>query len=225
MNCVKWIQLIAWGVISVLIISCSSTSVQKRYNKPPEKTEDSKKGARFTSEDDPNPKEEEYTTYRNQPEFDEEPIEDHPVDIERFVNEYSDIDKVNSELTQREQILFEIIKYVNTPYQYGGETKKGIDCSAFTQNVYNNTVKYKLPRTASEQYLVGEKIEKESQLSFGDLIFFNTTKNRFPGHVGIYMGESLFAHASQSQGVTVSSLKSAYYQTRFVGGKRITDLK
>jgi len=51
-------------------------------------------------------------------------------------------------------------------------------------------------------------------------VFFNTTKNSFPGHVGIFLGENLFAHASFSNGVTVSSLQSSYFKTRYVGARR-----
>jgi cell wall-associated NlpC family hydrolase len=58
-------------------------------------------------------------------------------------------------------------------------------------------------------------------LQFGDLIFFNTQTNVRPGHVGIYIGDNLFAHASTKKGVTVSSLTHTYYQSRFMGGRRI----
>jgi cell wall-associated NlpC family hydrolase len=66
---------------------------------------------------------------------------------------------------------------------------------------------------------------KLSHLKFGDLLFFDTTKNTYPGHVGIYIGNNLFAHASFTKGVTISSIESAYYKKRFIIGKRIVQFK
>lgn len=117
-------------------------------------------------------------------------------------------------------MLFEIISYLDTPYKYGGETRKGIDCSAFTQKVFSKSSNIELPRTARQQFKEGEDISK-NELSFGDLVFFNTRKGVYPGHVGIYIGEDLFAHASRSKGVTISSLENSYYKARYVGGRRI----
>jgi cell wall-associated NlpC family hydrolase len=59
-------------------------------------------------------------------------------------------------------------------------------------------------------------------LQFGDLIFFHTRRHAYVSHVGIYLGDNLFAHASSKYGVTVSSLESTYYNNRFIGAKRIT---
>ncbi|MDZ7766840.1 MAG: NlpC/P60 family protein [Melioribacteraceae bacterium] len=100
-------------------------------------------------------------------------------------------------------------------------SENGIDCSAFTQQVFSNSVGVDLPRTAREQFNIGESVGRKNDLKFGDLLFFNTTTRSYPGHVGIYIGEDLFAHASRSLGVTVSSLKSTYYDNRFIGARRI----
>jgi len=123
--------------------------------------------------------------------------------------------------TAKEKMLMEIIRYLNTPYKYGGNSKKGIDCSAFTQQVYRNVLSVELSRSARTQFRQGKKIKRIEDLRFGDLVFFNTRKNVKPGHVGIYIGDYLFAHASSSRGVTVSSLKHSYYKSRFMGGRRI----
>ena len=117
-------------------------------------------------------------------------------------------------------MLMEILKYINTPYKYGGTTSNGIDCSAFTQSVYNKSLAVNLQRTAREQYHEGEEIDNIDDLKFGDLVFFNTRRRVKPGHVGIYIGDHLFAHASKN-GVTVSSLDLDYYAKRFMGGRRI----
>ena len=121
---------------------------------------------------------------------------------------------LNVPFTEREKILFEVIKYLETPYKYGGNTDKGIDCSAFTKQVYEKSVSVELPRTAREQFNTGEKVSKD-ELKFGDLVFFNTRKTNNPGHVGIYLGDNQFVHASKTYGVTVSSLDANYYKKRY----------
>ncbi len=201
--------------IILSLFACSSTSTNKRYNRPSEREKPQDKQSRFTSENDE-------STYRS--EFDEEPIEDHPVDVREFVK--SNQPSINSSLvlSNREKVMMEIVKYLNTPYQYGGNNKSGIDCSAFTQNVFQKSLSFNLPRTASQQYNNGTKVSNQYSLQFGDLVFFNTTKDSFPGHVGIFLGDNLFAHASFSRGVTVSSLKSSYFNTRYVGARRTVEI-
>ncbi len=122
--------------------------------------------------------------------------------------------------TLKEVMLMEIIKYLDTPYKYGGTTKAGIDCSAFTQNIYKDVFKIGLERSARLQYTQGTKISDKDDLVIGDLVFFNTRKRVKPGHVGIYIGENLFAHASSTNGVTISSLNYDYYSNRYMGARR-----
>ncbi len=123
--------------------------------------------------------------------------------------------------TYRERVVMEIIKYINTPYKYGGNSMKGIDCSAFTQTVYRDALSININRSAREQYKQGEVIADKTELKFGDLVFFNTRRRVRPGHVGIYIGDNLFAHASTKHGVTVSSLDHNYYSVRYMGARRI----
>jgi cell wall-associated NlpC family hydrolase len=216
----KQIFPIALIFLSFLIYSCSSTTQSDRYNRPKEEESSSPSSVRFTSVEN-----KDTSTFNNTseetPEFDEVPIEDYPIDTREFVGKYEKMGSLSSALTTREKILFEVISYLDTPYKYGGVDRNGIDCSAFTQLVFKTSIGLDLPRTASQQYEQGETISSEDNLEFGDLVFFNTTRRSFPGHVGIYIGENLFAHASRSLGVTVSSLQSTYYKTRFVGGRRI----
>ncbi len=210
------------------IYGCSSTSQSQRYgNKRSEEEQSNSKTIRFTADD--NSKAKEATTFNNPStaakEFDEAPIEEYTVDKTEFIKKYKNLKKLNLPLTSREKILFEIVNYLDSPYLYGGNSKNGIDCSAFTSNVFSNAIKYHLPRTASQQYDKGHEISSLSNLVFGDLVFFNTSKYSFPGHVGIYLGNDLFAHASVSQGVTVSNIKDKYYKSRFVGARRVEKFK
>lgn len=119
----------------------------------------------------------------------------------------------------RDLVLLEAVSYLGVPYEYGGNGKDGIDCSGFTSRVYQQGADILLPRSTVDQFGVGTKVESDSLL-FGDLVFFNTT-GRSPSHVGIYIEDGLFAHASVTSGVTISSLESTYYKRRFVGGRRV----
>ena len=213
------LHLLFITIISVILSSCSS-SVQKRYNRSEEKKEKIDNSIRFTDDNDNATAKSNY----DKSEFDEDPIEENPVDVGRFVSENSIENGTNTQLSKREKVLYEVVKYINTPYQYGGANNKGIDCSAFTQNVFSKSINYSLPRTASQQFKIGTVISSHSNLIFGDLIFFNTTKNSYPGHVGIYLGEGLFAHSSSSRGVTISSITNDYYEDRFVGGRRTAEI-
>ena len=115
-----------------------------------------------------------------------------------------------------------ILGWLGTPYKFGGNSQKAIDCSAWTKAIFYQADSIILPRTAREQEaLLGRKVSRE-KLVFGDLVFFYTYSKKFVSHVGIYLGDDLFAHASSLLGVTVSSLNSTYYAKRFCGGKRFT---
>ena len=114
-----------------------------------------------------------------------------------------------------------ILSYLGTPYVYGGDSKSGIDCSAFTGAVYDQSVNMKLPRTAADQVKLGQSVSLED-LKFGDLMFFNTTGAN-PSHVGIYIGDDLFAHASEAFGVTISSIESSYYKKRYTEARRVLE--
>jgi cell wall-associated NlpC family hydrolase len=211
-------------LLAITLAACSSSSFSGRYNKSKPKVTPPSKTVRFTSETDSIPEKEKTVKYSDPQsgEFDQQPVEDFKIDKKEFVKKYKYLGQLGAALTPREKLLFEIVKYLDTPYQYGGNSLHGIDCSAFTQNVFEHALGLNLPRTAREQFGEGEKVSR-NELEFGDLIFFNTTTRSYPGHVGIYLGNDLFAHASQSQGVIVSSLNSKYYAERFIEGRKIFD--
>ena len=119
----------------------------------------------------------------------------------------------------RDHVLLEIVSLLGVPYEYGGADRSGMDCSAFTEAVYGNALRLGLPRSTADQYREGTEIGRD-RLRFGDLVFFNTT-GESPSHVGVYIEDDLFAHASVSYGVTISSMESAYYRDRFIGARRI----
>lgn len=108
--------------------------------------------------------------------------------------------------------------YLGTPYMMGGTTRRAIDCSAFTQNVFA-AHGIKLPRTADVQYNVGQRVARGKEMP-GDLVFFETYLPG-PSHVGIYLGNGKFIHASSSRGVTITPLNSSYFGPRYLGAKRV----
>jgi len=110
-------------------------------------------------------------------------------------------------------------KLIGTPYRFGGDSERGIDCSAFTRRVYRSQ-NVELPRNSREQARVCASVAYPS-VRTGDLIFFDTSINGSISHVGVYLGNGTFAHASSSKGVTKSSLKEKYYVKRFVKGGRV----
>ena len=112
--------------------------------------------------------------------------------------------------------------FVGVPYKLGGSTLKGIDCSALVKKIYE-VFNIQLPRTAREQFTAGKRVEKD-QLEEGDLVFFRRAGNR--AHVGIYVGDNQFIHASSySREVRIDHLNTPYYNERFLRGIRVMELK
>ena len=104
------------------------------------------------------------------------------------------------------------------PYRYGGESHKGIDCSAFVKSLYNMVYGItSLPRTAQEQYDDSKKIKRIEDLRPGDLVFFRIHSRRI-SHVGVYLQNNKFVNASLSSGVTISDLTDRYWKRYFVCG-------
>jgi cell wall-associated NlpC family hydrolase len=112
--------------------------------------------------------------------------------------------------------------FLGAPYRLGGSSVKGLDCSAFVKKIYA-FFDINLPRTAREQARVGKRIPR-NELEIGDLVFFNT--RRAFGHVGVYIGNNEFVHASsgRARSVKVDTLDKPYYNKRFVKAVRLKDL-
>lgn len=117
--------------------------------------------------------------------------------------------------------MFEFIDdWYGTPYRLGGTTKKGVDCSAFSQFLFASVYGLSIPRTAREQYNWTNRISR-TQLNEGDLIFFNTRGGI--SHVGVYLQNNKFVHASTSGGVMISDIFDEYWARKFVGVGRLKD--
>ena len=218
----KW--LIPFLMISLLLIGCGSSSPRfASGGGSDQKKEEKKKGSiRFSSK-----------------EVEEETKEDDKkVDVKVVASRFSSpktstpperTPPVKNDIKKPEPVApggkFEnqkmmdlILTWMGTPYDYGGETRSGTDCSGFTMQMFRQSAGISLPRTTEEQVKLGSPVQREN-LKFGDLLFFNTTGQN-PSHVGIYIGDDMFAHASVSFGVTLSSMYSSYYKKRYTEARR-----
>lgn len=130
-------------------------------------------------------------------------------------------EKLGVKLSGNEDIKFieELASWLNTPYRYGGTTKKGTDCSGFVMSVYQNVYGIKLFRSSYDQQKNTVKIKKKN-LETGDLIFFVTFRKKV-SHVGIYITNNKFIHASSKRGVCVSDLEQTYYVKHYHSCGRI----
>lgn len=123
-------------------------------------------------------------------------------------------------------LVAEAKRWLGTPYRYGGTEKgKGTDCSGLTMTVYHSVLGLKIPRNSAEQQKFCAPL-KRNELQAGDLVFFSSAKGRGRvSHVGLYVDEGIFIHASSSRGVIASSLDENYYATHYHSSGRVPGKK
>lgn len=132
---------------------------------------------------------------------------------------YASLLNVPIEELSNTKLLFNIEYWWGTKYCLGGSTEDCTDCSAFTQNLMRDVYAINIPRTAQEQYKSSEHI-KTKKLQQGDLVFFESSRHTVT-HVGMYVANNKFVHASVSSGVTISDLDDAYWKKRYKGAARV----
>lgn len=134
---------------------------------------------------------------------------------------YAVLLKTEVEYLPNKALLESVDQWYGVRYRTGGNTKSGIDCSGFTVAVYAAVYGINLPRVSGEQYRISRKIST-TELQEGDLLFFHTRGSGI-SHVGVYLGNNKFIHATVSKGVMVNDLFESYYVQRFFGAGRIDD--
>lgn len=118
--------------------------------------------------------------------------------------------------------LFQFVyDWIGTPYHFGGDSRRGIDCSGFTKELYGKVFNLTIKRNSRDIFSMVSPVRKD-ELQEGDLVFFKI-HSRSISHVGIYLGNGRFAHAS-SRGVAISSLDDDYYSHYFYKGGRLLDV-
>ena len=124
------------------------------------------------------------------------------------------------ELTDNHKLYVNAAEWIGTPYRAGGDSRHGTDCSGLVSQLYKKTYRMRLSRSTDGQLKESNKIARRN-LREGDLVFFTSRSSRKKvAHVGIYLKDGKFIHASTSQGVIVSSLKEKYYTQHWLcGGK------
>ena len=127
---------------------------------------------------------------------------------------------VDIRLEDNHKLYIEAAEWMGVPYRTGGESKRGADCSGLTCQIYKKVYHTKLSRSTEGQKKESSKVAKRN-LREGDLVFFTSSRSgRKVAHVGIYLKDGKFIHASTSQGVIVSRLDEPYYTKHWISGGR-----
>jgi cell wall-associated NlpC family hydrolase len=140
-----------------------------------------------------------------------------PVSVSTLKNSSNYIASTGS--SKASAIITTAKKHIGVPYVWGGTTPSGFDCSGFVQYVFKQHG-VSLNRTTRTQYQHGSFVTK-SNLQPGDLVFFQNTYTTGISHVGIYIGNGDFIHASSSKGVVISSLSNSYWSSHYYGARRV----
>lgn len=117
-------------------------------------------------------------------------------------------------------LIREVSSWLGTPHRYAGTTREGADCSGFVMEVFRTVYQKSLPRSSAEMASKARSVSK-AKLQEGDLVFFHTSGGRKISHVGIYLSNNKFIHASSSRGVIVSDLNEPYYRRTFSKAGRV----
>lgn len=150
----------------------------------------------------------------------------YPYNDFQFLNDF-DTKSIFEDFNKRQLLLTRINDWLGVRYKLPGRSRNGVDCSNFVSIILNEVLGMQIPAGASTQANIFPKIENIAELQFGDLIFFSgrRIKSKKIGHVGIYIGNGLFAHSQTSSGVTYTLLTDGYYTARYRFGGRIPRLE
>ena len=119
-------------------------------------------------------------------------------------------------------LYYQVYDWIGTRYKYAGKSKKGIDCSGFVSEMYRNAYCINLQGGSRDIWPIVKQVEKQD-LQEGDILFFKIKKGQI-SHVGVYLGNNKFAHASVGYGVIISDLDEEYYKKHFYKGGRIQEI-
>ena len=121
----------------------------------------------------------------------------------------------------KSRLMSQYAEWKGTPYKMGGTTRRGVDCSGFVQLTFREVLGIKVPRTTRLLSTTGHPVDRGA-LRVGDLVLFKTGISM--RHVGIYMGNNTFLHASSYKGVTLTNLNQVYWKKRYWRARRVGNL-
>lgn len=129
---------------------------------------------------------------------------------------------VDIDMKDNHRLYVESAQWIGVPYRSGGNSKRGVDCSGLTSQIYKKVYHIRLERSSDDQRVKDCKKVSRNKLQEGDLVFFhNGKKKKTATHVGIYLKNGKFIHSSTSRGVMVSSLNESYWKTHWISGGRV----
>lgn len=128
--------------------------------------------------------------------------------------------EMDIDMKDNHTLYVESSKWLGVPYRRGGTSPKGVDCSGLTSAIYKKVYGKNLERNSDDQWKKDCKKVKKGKLREGDLVFFHNGKKKRATHVGIYLKDRKFIHASTSQGVIISQLDEKYWEKYWLSGGR-----
>lgn len=139
-----------------------------------------------------------------------------------FITEYSS--KLGVKLTRDcdQTLILTITDWIGTPYCRGGFSKSGIDCSGFVSKIYGEVYGIELTHSSASMISQMKQRVKKKDLQMGDILFFRIHGKRI-SHVGLYIGENRFIHASPSRGIVIDDLRQPYYERTYYTAGRVLD--
>lgn len=141
--------------------------------------------------------------------------------VQKEMEELSDLLGVSIKDASKLDLYREVADWLGTRYRRGGMSRKAVDCSGFTNIIYKNVFGMQLDRVSTTIAKNVTVSLSKDELEPGDLVFFSTMGKKRINHVGVYLGDGLFAHASIKKGVIVSTLKEGYYSKTWRKGGRM----
>lgn len=138
---------------------------------------------------------------------------------EQSVNQYFSAHNLKVDTAHTPYLYYEVYNWIGAKYRYSGNNQKGIDCSGFATEMYKSVYCIQLTGGSRDIYKQVEPISKK-KLQEGDLVFFKIRKGKI-SHVGVYLANNKFAHATTKTGVTISDLNEPYYKKYFFKGGRM----
>ncbi|MBS1638020.1 MAG: C40 family peptidase [Bacteroidetes bacterium] len=138
---------------------------------------------------------------------------------EAILQKYAAILSVDEKQLKNTALYIFINDWYGVPYKYGGKDKQGVDCSGFSMTLYNTVYHKQISPSAKTQAEESKKIDA-SDLKEGDLVFFDINSGKI-SHVGVYLQNNKFIHASTKKGVIINDLNEPYYKKYFVRSGRV----